>query len=204
MQVWTYVISSDDGSAPNFEQPFVTLAICKPRIRRQARPGQLVLAFNGARLHPEPHSVRWAGIIREVIPLGAYWADRRFRNKRPDRSSVPDNIYRPSRGDLEQVKNPIHSAWNVTTDVGGANALVFDDCWYFDGAAPTAPQEFGLWMLRGRRHEPRHELSPAQWKALIGWLRATQAAIGAVELPSGESPSCGGCNPPQPPKRPTC
>jgi putative DNA base modification enzyme with NMAD domain len=204
MQVWTYVISSDDGSAPNYEPPFVTLSICKPRIRRKARPGQMILAFNGWRLHPEPNSVRWAGIVREVIPLGGYWEDGRFRNKRPDRSKVPDNIYRPSRGGLEQVKNPIHSAWNARTDIGGINALVFDDWWYFRGTAPIVPQEFGLWMTGGRRHEPCHELDAKEWDALIAWLEATKLSLGEIDIPRGGDDSRGGCGPSRAPKRPPC
>jgi hypothetical protein len=63
MYVWTYVITYDEGGAPNFEPPATTLTVCKPRIRRAAERGDVVLAFNGARLNPaEPHSVRWAGV----------------------------------------------------------------------------------------------------------------------------------------------
>jgi hypothetical protein len=62
MRVWTYVIQVDGGGAPNFEAPSTTLTVCKPRIRKAARCGDLVLAFNGKTLNPtEPHSVRWAG-----------------------------------------------------------------------------------------------------------------------------------------------
>ncbi|MGI9375444.1 MAG: hypothetical protein ACR2PC_04975 [Tsuneonella suprasediminis] len=32
MRVWSYVITTDRGSAPNFEAPAVTLTVCKPRI----------------------------------------------------------------------------------------------------------------------------------------------------------------------------
>jgi hypothetical protein len=45
MRVHTYVIATDAGSAPNYDPPFVTLAVCKPRIRRKADIGELVLAF---------------------------------------------------------------------------------------------------------------------------------------------------------------
>jgi Nucleotide modification associated domain 2 len=58
MKVWTYVITTDKGAAPNFEPPEATLTICKPRIRRKAELGELVLAFNGVRLNLlERHSV---------------------------------------------------------------------------------------------------------------------------------------------------
>ena len=47
MKLWRYVIRNNDGSAPNYDPPFTALAICKPRIRKGARPGDLVLAFCG-------------------------------------------------------------------------------------------------------------------------------------------------------------
>jgi Nucleotide modification associated domain 2 len=110
MHVWTYVITFDSGGAPNFEPPATTLTVCKPRIRQAAQPGDLVLAFNGARLNPaEPHSVRWAGIVSEVIPMENYWDDPRFQGKKQGAAqSLPDNIYRPTKGGFEQVKNDVH------------------------------------------------------------------------------------------------
>jgi Nucleotide modification associated domain 2 len=99
MKVWTYVITVDRGGAPNFEPPETTLTVSKSRIRRRARVGELLLAFDGATLNIiEPHSVRWAGIVSEVIPLKDYWRDSRFEGKKPGRSrgplELPDNIYR--------------------------------------------------------------------------------------------------------------
>lgn len=76
MRVWSYVITTDGGGAPNYDGPAVTLTICKPYIRRYARPGDMVLAFNGRTLSRNPHSVRWAGIVSEVVPLDHYWDDR--------------------------------------------------------------------------------------------------------------------------------
>jgi hypothetical protein len=49
MRAYRYVIQHDEGSAPNYEPP-VTLAICKPRIRKGARAGDLVIAFEGGDL----------------------------------------------------------------------------------------------------------------------------------------------------------
>ncbi len=40
MKVWTYVITNDSGAAPNFDPPAVTLASCKPKIRRAAKPAK--------------------------------------------------------------------------------------------------------------------------------------------------------------------
>src|SRR6266481_3668348 len=99
MRVHTYVIATDAGSAPNYGPPFVTLAVCKPRIRRKAAIGDLVLAFAGRQVNPsEPHSVVWAGIVAEKMSFADYWSDRRFAGKKPGRSRLSDNFYRPVDG----------------------------------------------------------------------------------------------------------
>jgi hypothetical protein len=94
MRVWSYVIACDRGSAPNYGGLAVTLTVCKPRIRRSAKVGDLVIGFNGKPRAKNPHSVRWAGVVAETIPMQDYWDHPRFRSKRPDRSEVADNIYR--------------------------------------------------------------------------------------------------------------
>ena len=61
MRVWRYVIRKDDGSAPNYEPPFTTLAICNPRIRKGAQPGDLIIAFAGREIAPERILTAWSG-----------------------------------------------------------------------------------------------------------------------------------------------
>jgi hypothetical protein len=107
MKVWTYVITVDRGAAPNFEPPETTLTVCKPGIRKWAKPGDVVLAFNGKRLNStDTDSVRWAGVVSEVISLTDYWNDPRFDMKKPGgRPGTPDNIYRPTlTGGFEWVE----------------------------------------------------------------------------------------------------
>src|SRR5688572_10547610 len=93
--IWCYVITHDAGAAPNFERPSATLAICKPKIRKGAEVGHLVVAFAGKPLGLTPDTVIWAGEVSETIELGDYWNDRRFMSKKPVRSKRPDNIYKP-------------------------------------------------------------------------------------------------------------
>jgi hypothetical protein len=171
MRVHTYVIAVDAGSAPNYDPPFVTLTVCKPRIRKKANIDDCVLAFAGASVNPsDPHSVVWAGVVTEIIPLGEYWNDARFAGKKPGQTPVPDNFYRPSQDGLVQVPNQVHGPDSIPTDIGGKNALIFDPAWRFGPHGPRLPSEFGLRMVGGRRGERVSELSPDQWKALQAWL----------------------------------
>jgi Nucleotide modification associated domain 2 len=159
--------------------PSTTLTVCKPRIRKAAKCGDLVLAFNGKALNPaEPHSVRWAGVVSEVIPLKDYWNDPRFEGKKPGRpgrprgpGEAPDNIYRPTTtGGLEQVENTTHEPDHMATDVSGVNSLVLTPSWYFGPAVAVLPSNFNLRIIGGRRGERRFEIDDATWHELKQWL----------------------------------
>lgn len=202
MRVWSYVITTDRGSAPNFEAPAITLTVCRPRIRRSARLGDLVMAFNGRRLSQDPHSIRWAGVVTEVVPLDRYWEDARFRGKRPDRSAVPDNIYRLNGDTWHQVPNTTHDEGNLATDLSGRNALVFGQAWYFGDTQPEPPGVFDLRVaMNQRRNEPLREISDDEWRALSEWLQSHDIGLPVPDgLPDGR---CGAPrkHPPMPPKR---
>ena len=171
MRVHTYVIAVDAGSAPNYEPPFVTLAVCKPRIRRKASAGELVIAFAGKDVNPyEPHAVVWAGIVQEKLTFAQYWSDKRFRNKRPDRSKHPDNFYKPVDNELVWVDNDVHEPEATRHDTGGKFVLTFSPAWRFGAHGPLLPSEFGLRMTGGRRGERVVDLPDGTWRRLKAWL----------------------------------
>ena len=173
MRVHTYVIATDAGSAPNYDQPLVTLAVCKPRIRRKADIGDLVLAFAGKSVNPtEPHAVVWAGVVTEKMIFCEYWQDNRFACKKPDRSDRPDNFYQPVDGGLLWVENPTHGPEAAEHDIRGEYVLAFKPAWRFGAYGPVLPSEFGLRMTSGRRGERVSNLSEAEWRRLSGWLNS--------------------------------
>lgn len=177
MRAWSYVITTDRGSAPNYDGPAVTLTICKPRIRMRAEEGDLVLAFNGRTLASNPHSVRWAGIVSEVLPMEKYWDDRRFYGKRPDHSQTPDNIYRMIEGRFSQVPNSSHGPNNIATDIHGKNALIFSQAWHMGDDRPELPEFFDLRVVDNRRLEPLREISSQEWIELRDWLKAHDCGL---------------------------
>lgn len=203
MRAHTYVIATDAGSAPNYDPPAVTLAVCKPRIRKKAKVGDIVLAFAGSAVNPtSSHSVVWAGIVSEVLTIAEYWNDARFASKKPDRSKVSDNFYKPTEeGGFIWQHNCVHNCEALEHDTGGLNVLVFNQAWRFGGFGPPLPEEFGLRMV-GRRGERVADLNDVEWQRLETWLNAQSQVT--VE-PTHYRKSCstnGPCSPPVSP-RPT-
>lgn len=171
MRAYRYVIRNDDGSAPNYDPPPVTLAICKPQIRRLAKKDDLIIAFEGRDLGQNPHGVRWAGIVSEILPFAGYWNDPRFQGKKPDRTTRPDNIYEPGPWGLRQVDNPIHRNAHVARDLGGRNVLVFGRAWQMKALSQPLPEEFDLRIGSPYRRGHRvRELTTNEQIRILEWL----------------------------------
>jgi hypothetical protein len=143
MRVHTYVITTDAASAPNYDPPFTTLAVCKPRVRRKAAIGELILAFAGQKLNPhEPHTAVWAGLVKERLSFAEYWNDQRFAGKKPDRAPTPDNFHRPTKdGGLMWVENTVHGPEAEQHDTDGVYVLAFSPAWRFGSNCPPLPEE---------------------------------------------------------------
>lgn len=173
MRVHSYVITTDRGSAPNYDGKTTTLAICKPRIRKRAAVGDLVIAFNGKTLSRERNSVRWAGIVSEVMTFSKYWADPRFECKKPGKSLTPDNIYEFDGVALHQVLNESHDHTDIERDLSGQNVLVFKSVWHLGTSHEELNRRFERLYVGGtRRHEPQNNISQEEWVALQAWLNA--------------------------------
>jgi Nucleotide modification associated domain 2 len=172
VKVFLYVIVVDSGSAPSFEPPLATLALCKPKIRHHAQYRDLVIGFTGRKLGPEPHAVRWAGVVSERLTFAEYWRDVRFARKKPREAIASDNIYRPRGSTYAQVDNPKHGAEAAKKDLSGRFVLVFDPSWYFGPTAPVLAEKFGFRIIGGRRGHRVWPISSGQWRELRAWFDA--------------------------------
>lgn len=189
--LWTYVIATNTGGAPNYDPPHVTLALCKPKIRIGARVGDMVMAFAGRALAERsdslaghPDRVVWAGIVKEKLSFAQYWNDPRFAAKQPGRVARPDNIYRPVDGTVdafEHVPNDVHppalrpgDTDYKPRDLGGRFVLVLDPAWNLSDARAVLPDSFASlrMTMQGRRGQRRRQLDPSAASGLEQWLSA--------------------------------
>lgn len=78
-RIYRYIQTHDSGMAPCPDGGQITLATCKPVIRRVARPGDWVIGFRPGSL--ERGLVLWAGRVESKLSHGEY---QRRHTKRSD------------------------------------------------------------------------------------------------------------------------
>lgn len=143
-----YKMTHDTGFAPNPFHGALTLATCKPAIRRTRVKDDWVAGFASKALVQNARaygvSIPYGGLVylmqltEEPLELAAYFNDVRFLKKRPVLDSNDaelrsgDNIYwRDADGLYRQVPNKSHSVDEALHDTSGKNALVSTRFWYF-------------------------------------------------------------------------
>lgn len=162
-------MTNDSGFAPNPFHGFLTLATCKPGIRRNTQIGDYVAGFTSVKLCRDlPGNEKLVFIMRvtEKLTFSEYWFDKRFKLKKPT-LPIPkgincinqlstindkirysgDNIYQSDTNPpikFTQRLNINHCDSNNKTDLGGKYVLVSGDFYYFGRYAIELPFEINL------------------------------------------------------------
>ncbi len=188
-RLFTYTIPIDDGAAPN---PFVglcTLAICKPGIRRVARPGDWVAGL-GSRNAPGGRDLSghlvYAMLVEEVLTLREYdqAATSRWPHRIPNLQSkalqdrLGDCIYDYSVGSEPILRPSVHGVENIKTDLGGSNVLISTDFYYFGSKAVKVPPQ-----LRNICHQTqgyRSNSNQPYFESFVNWMRSNFTASGQL------------------------
>jgi len=150
MRLYTYVVRSDTGFAPNPFFGYCTLACCKPGIRRTARVGDWIVGLTPKALNSK---IVYVMKVEESLTFEKYYQYKRFRKKIPDLTGncmqrCGDNIYAPQRdGSLRQLPSK-HSSGNredrkqKKRDLRGKRVLVSSHFSYFGSKARVLPDGF--------------------------------------------------------------
>lgn len=163
MRLFSYKMTHDTGFAPNPFGHTLTLATCKPQIRRSKKQGDWIAGFTSKALTGDRVGEERLIYLMQVgkkLHLRDYFGDPLFQDKTPNLGKsgpVPkagDNIYRPlvpgafEPGHFEQVRNPNHwdtgadapSDDDLRRDVSGQYALIADEFYYFGAQAIALPE----------------------------------------------------------------
>ena len=105
MTLFAYIMTDDDGSAPNPFHGVCTLALCMPMTRSKAEVGDYVVGLAGKRLREVREGRDWRIIyamqVSESMTFEEYRLDTRFRAKRPGKGRIKalgDNVGHAVKG----------------------------------------------------------------------------------------------------------
>lgn len=139
--LFSYVLDSDTGYAPNTTGGYCTLACCKPRIRNTARVGDWVIGTFPKKLGVD----RLAYVMRvnEALSFDEYFNDGRFENKKPDDDRPHgDNMYYKVADKFTQLESSHHTEESLEHDTKADRMLIGSLFWYFGDSGPRLPSRF--------------------------------------------------------------
>ena len=128
--IYSYLLVTDNGSAPCIQQNILSLAICKPRIRKVANIGDYIIAFasKSMKISQKPKIIYIAKISNK-LKLNKYYTE--FKNRK-------DCIY---DNNLILIKNNYHNNCNIKKDINGRYVLLSNEFIYFGKNFIDVPQQ---------------------------------------------------------------
>ncbi|MBU1175724.1 MAG: hypothetical protein KKH72_10015 [Alphaproteobacteria bacterium] len=171
--LFSYVVAHDAGFSPNPFGRALTLACCKPVIRRVAHVGDWIVGIHSARMGR--NLACFVAQVSETMDFDSYYRDSRFLDKRPTPTTTGDAIYfRDQDRTLRQIRNRCHGRSEFDHDTQVDRVLVCAQFWYFGSQPKSLPEALFDALRAGRGH--RRTDKPVVIAELEAWLR---------EMPSG-------------------
>ena len=149
IRLFSYKMTHDTGFAPNPFHGMLTLANCKPLIRKCKKIGDWIAGFSSKELNGGGMGEERLVFLMKVtdkISYQEYWHNPIYDRKKPDLLSphtidkAGDNIYQPLKdnpllsSDFQQIENKNHKEWDQMHDLSGKFVLI-SECFYYFGAA---------------------------------------------------------------------
>lgn len=150
-KMWSYKMTHDAMMAPNPLFGILTLATCKPRIRKSpnTKPGVWIAGWTACTIHNSElaeskisrcamgeEKLIYLAKVTDVIPLDEYWV--KYQQKRPVENVevhnayfYGDNYYYKENGmDMTAPNNQHKYDWEER-DRSGKNAIICEEFYYF-------------------------------------------------------------------------
>jgi hypothetical protein len=163
MKLYSYVIASDAGFAPNPNDGWCTLACCKPNIRLSARKGDFVVG-TGSAAQTGNNTIVYIMHVDEKLTFDEFFKDARFQNRE-------DNIYHSENGHFIQSSNSNHDCGDIERDLSCKHVLISGPGHfsYFGRKAIPIPEEFRQMVKKGPGHKCNFE--PAFLLQFVSWAQ---------------------------------
>ncbi|MFM9889525.1 MAG: hypothetical protein ACKVOE_02610 [Rickettsiales bacterium] len=192
-RIYSYVVASDTGLAPNVTGGICTLAVCKPKIREYAQPGDWVLGMSIPK-HGRTRVI-YAMQVSEKIAFSDFFHDARFQSKKPTHDKRGDNFFHLKDGEYHLAFQSAAHAGKLEAlakDINPPTVLVGEKFWYFGEQAPVLPES--LWEKRlalpdARRRGHRVTEDAADVEIFSDWIQQWPAGVHGKPRDLGRSAS---------------
>ena len=178
-KVYVYTIVTDAGFAPNPYGSYLTLATCKPIIRKLAQVGDIIIAHH---TKSRGGGVCYVMEVTEIMSQNEYYIDPRFQCKIPTPTNpTGDNCYRPvGSGEYEQLPCQ-HRTCDQEKDLNGL-VLISENFTYWGDKSIESTQlqhELPEWIPRAQRgyRVNNNDKKRIDYKRTLEWI---------TELPKGK------------------
>lgn len=140
IRLFSYKLTNDSGFAPNPFFNIMTLATCKPYMRKSKKIGDWIAGFTSVKLCDDKvgeERLIYLMKVTDKILISDYFLNPNFQNKIPDLGrkefiyQTGDNIYQPQGDGFVQLENRNHSLDNNDRDLSGEFVLISTNFYYF-------------------------------------------------------------------------
>lgn len=181
-RIYRYILETDCGMAPCIDDGMISLATCKPGIRKHAQQGDWVAGFWPGSDHRG--LLVWAGRVGATMSTGDY------QRSHPNRQ---DAAYEErTDGGYEPLKRGYHCGQEAMDRDTDHPVLLFDRAasWYWGARPRDLPPELRHLRAAGRQYRVnfRQEGDLERW---IAWLGETSPGIHGA--PRDALALCPGC-----------
>jgi len=200
MTVYLYRLKNDNGSAPNIQGGVCSLAICKPKIRCSAKPGDIIIGLRGrsgpiGKLGPEMNSVLYVMKITKKMTFAEYyeWCKTTCPEKIASVTNpIGDCQYMLQGGDLVQMACGPHGQEHREKDIGGKYVLIAENTFWYRSdpvGVQLDPLLTEMWSVKnvGRGHRVI-QFSDTTGSCFQDWYNALH--VSCVEMNYGRKTGC--------------
>lgn len=187
---FSYIITRDFGFAPNPFQGVLTLATCKPKIRKAAQAGDYLIGNSSKAMG---NKLIYMAKVDEVTTFDQYWVDPRFQCKKATmngsfKTLYGDNIYHHEgekwiqANSHHSLENGLENHANLEKDTGLTDRVLI--CREFFYLGQSMIDIDGLFPGCIHRNIGHHTVSESECKALWKYLEKNFPEGGLIDVPN--------------------
>jgi len=183
-------------------------------MRRTKKVGQWIAGFSSLQLTKKasqsgvsisPSALIYLARVTDVISLGDYYSDRRYKQKIPPHigtgdgiGCAGDNIYAPDPAELDgyrQISQIHHDSYDKDHDIRGVNALICEEFYYLGREGRDIPDQIAINIPRRQSPYGIKTDDPESEQALLEWVKDNfgPGQFGLPCLWDERETSCSGC-----------